>query len=320
MSLQKFENVFRSLLPPFFYRILLTLITFVLALIYTDNQNPENYHVLNLLSSWENGIWNNSLLVFAFQMMLMLVLGHTLALSNSVNSLISKITRFCSSTANAAAIISFFTIIVSLFNWGLGLIFGAIFARKVAENASNKKINLNYPLIGAAGYSGLMVWHGGLSGSAPIKVTEKNHLTDMFEGLDFDVPSTITLSETIFSQMNIFVSILLLIVIPTFLFYLGKNNTGKKIHIISQETKKEKRKYIGAEKIDHSKLLSKIISISILGYCFYKSILLPEIPSLNVITPNFINLILLGLGIFFHSSFSQFTNAITESIKGAQEF
>ena len=143
-------------------------------------------------------------------MMLMLVLGHTLALSNSVNSLISKITRFCSSTANAAAIISFFTIIVSLFNWGLGLIFGAIFARKVAENASNKKINLNYPLIGAAGYSGLMVWHGGLSGSAPIKVTEKNHLKDMFEGSEFDVPSTITLSETIFSQMNIFVSILLL--------------------------------------------------------------------------------------------------------------
>ena len=63
--------------------------------------------------------------------------------------------------------------------------------------------------------------------------------------------------------------------------------------------------------------MSKIISISILGYCFYKSILLPEVPSLNVITPNFINLILLGLGIFFHSSFSQFTIAITESIKGA---
>ena len=91
------------------------------------------------MSSWENGIWNNVLLVFAFQMMLMLVLGHTLALSNSVNSLISKITRFCGSTANAAAIISFFTIIVSLFNWGLGLIFGAIFARKVAENVQTKK-------------------------------------------------------------------------------------------------------------------------------------------------------------------------------------
>ena len=65
----------------------------------------------------------------------------------------------------------------------------------------------------------------------------------MFEGLEFDVPSTITLSETIFSQMNIFVSILLLIVIPTFLFYLGKKEHRKKIHIITQETKKKKKIY-----------------------------------------------------------------------------
>ena len=87
-----------------------------------------------------------------------------------------------------------------------------------------------------------------LSGSAPIKVAEKNHLIEMFEGSDFDVPSTINLSETIFSQMNIFVSILLLIVIPTFLFYLGKNNTGKKIHIITQETKRRKKKIYRSRK------------------------------------------------------------------------
>lgn len=315
---KKFENIFRSILPsPFSIAILLTILTFVLALIFTEDQNNESYHVLNLFSSWENGIWNNELLVFAFQMMLMLVLGHTLALTNSVNSLISKVTRFCTSTANAAAIISFFTIIVSLFNWGLGLIFGAIFARKVAEHASNKNLNLNYPLIGAAGYSGLMVWHGGLSGSAPIKVAETNHLTEMFKISDFDVPSAITLSETTFSQMNIFVSVLLLIVIPTFLFYLGKKNVGSNINILTQETREEKTEYIGAEKLDHSVVLSKIISILILGYCFYKSILLPEIPSLKVITPNFINLILLGLGILFHSSFYKFTHAITEAIKGA---
>lgn len=315
---KKFENIFRSILPsPFSIAILLTILTFVLALIFTENQNNQDYHVLNLFSSWENGIWNNGLLVFAFQMMLMLVLGHTLALTNSVNSLISKVTRFCTSTANAAAIISFFTIIVSFFNWGLGLIFGAIFARKVAEHASNRNINLNYPLIGAAGYSGLMVWHGGLSGSAPIKVAEANHLTEMFKGSDFDVPSVITLSETTFSQMNIFVSVLLLIVIPTFLFYLGKKNAGSSINVLTQETREEKTACIGAEKLDHSVVLSKIISILILGYCFYKSILLPEIPSLKVITPNFINLILLGLGIFFHSSFYKFTHAITEAIKGA---
>ena len=84
-------------------------------------------------------------------MMLMLVLGHVLALSDSVNSIISYAVKGCVSTSKAAAIVTFFTILVSLFNWGLGLIFGAIFAKKVAEHASVNNIKINYPLIGACG-------------------------------------------------------------------------------------------------------------------------------------------------------------------------
>ena len=40
-------------------------------------------------------------------------------------------------------------------------------------------IRLNYPLVGAAGYVGLMIWHSGISGSAPIKVAEDNHLSSL---------------------------------------------------------------------------------------------------------------------------------------------
>ena len=154
----------------------------------------------------------------------MLVLGHALALTKSVNSLIEKVTRYCNNTANAAAIISFLTIIVSLFNWGLGLIFGAIFARKVGEHASRKNINLNYPLIGAAGYSGLMVWHGGLSGSAPITVAEQGHLSSLLSNSDFSFPEMISLSETIFSNMNLVISSLLLLFLPLGLYFIGKRN------------------------------------------------------------------------------------------------
>ena len=189
---KKFEKVFKSALPsPFTIAILLTCLTFILALIFTENSGKGS-HFFNLLSYWENGIWGGweesmidkkdpvpNFLIFAFQMMLMLVLGHALALTKSINSLIEKVTIYCNNTSNAAAIISFLTIIVSLFNWGLGLIFGAIFARKVGEHASRRNIKLNYPLIGAAGYSGLMVWHGGMSGSAPIKVAEKGHLSSL---------------------------------------------------------------------------------------------------------------------------------------------
>ena len=308
----KFEKIFKSILPsPFTIAILLTIVTFFLALVSTESS------AIDIVTYWEKGIWNNSLLVFAFQMMLMLVLGHTLALTNPINKLIHKVTKYCNNTANAAAIITFLTLLVSLFNWGLGLIFGAIFARKVGEHATENNIKLNYPLIGAAGYSGLMVWHGGLSGSAPIKVAESGHLTDMFEGAQFNVPEIISLSETTFSQMNIAISIILLILLPLFMFLIGKKNNGKNINIQAEEKKIKKDNVTGAEKMDHSKILSITISICILSYCLYKSLILPENPSLSVINPNFINLCLLGFGLLLHSSFFNFTRAINIAINGA---
>ena len=128
---KKFEKVFKRLLPaPFTIAVLLTFFTFILALFITQPKAEES-HILQLLSYWEEGVWHPPLLVFAIQMMLMLVLGHVLALTKPINSLIEKGTSFCNNTANAAAIVTFFTLVVSLFNWGLGLIFGAIFARKV---------------------------------------------------------------------------------------------------------------------------------------------------------------------------------------------
>ena len=112
---------------------------------------------------------------------------HSLKLYN----LIDKATQLCSNTSQAAAWVTLLTLLVSFFNWGLGLIFGAIFARKVGEYATKNNISLNYPLIGAAGYSGLMVWHGGISGSAPIKIAERNHFLE-------DKMGVISQSETIF--------------------------------------------------------------------------------------------------------------------------
>jgi short-chain fatty acids transporter len=297
------------LLPaPFTIAVLLTFFTFILALIITDPKAEES-HILQLLSYWEEGVWYPPLLVFAIQMMLMLVLGHVLALTKPVNSLIEKGTSFCNNTANAAAIVTFFTLLVSFFNWGLGLIFGAIFARKVGEHASKNNIPLNYPLIGAAGYSGLMVWHGGISGSAPIKIAEEGHFLA-------DKIGVISQAETIFSTMNISVSIVLLIVLPLTMYYLGKKS--KNSTLPTQTSLENKTVEIqGAEKIDHSKIMAYIFGGMILAFAFYKAFILPENISLNIITPNYINLVLLGLAVMMHSSFYNFLKGVDKAISGA---
>ena len=306
----KFERILKGLLPtPFTIAILLTFFTFILALIITDPKENTN-HFLEILSFWEQGIWHSPLLVFAIQMMLMLVLGHTLALTKPINIIIEKTTKYCNTTANAAAIITFFTILVSLFNWGLGLIFGAIFARKVGEHASSKNINLNYPLIGAAGYSGLMVWHGGISGSAPIKIAEKGHFLS-------DKIGIISQGETIFSTMNISIGIFLIISLPILMYYLGKKNPGTTISISSEIKETKTTKISGAEKLDHNSLLCWLFGGTIVMYAFYKAIILPANISLAVITPNYINLVLLGFAILMHKNVSNFLKAIDKAISGS---
>ncbi len=304
----RFEKTFKSVLPtPFTIAVILTLFTFIVALFITKPKAEES-HILQLLSFWEEGIWNPPLLVFAIQMMLMLVLGHVLALSKPFNSLIEEGTRFCNNTANAAGIITFFTLLVSFFNWGLGLIFGAIFARKVGEHASKKGIKLNYPLIGAAGYSGLMVWHGGISGSAPIKIAEEGHFL-------VDKIGVISQAETVFSTMNISISIVLLIILPVTMYYLGKKN--KNSALPTQTTlENETTEIQWAEKMDHSKIMAYLFGGMILTFAFYKAFILPKDISLKIITPNYINLVLLGLGIIMHSNFYNFLKAVDKAING----
>ena len=134
---------------------------------------------LQLLDFWYKGLWGQKGLSFAVQMMLMLLLGHVLALSRPVNSFLNRIVPYCDSTAKAALIVTLLTLMASWFNWGLGLIFGAVFARKVGEYAMVNAKKINYALIGAAGYSGLMIWHGGISGSSLIKISEEGHFNEL---------------------------------------------------------------------------------------------------------------------------------------------
>ena len=163
----------------------------------------------------------------------------------------------------------------------------------------------------------MMVWHGGLSGSAPIKVAEKDHLSSLLSDANFLFPDMISLSETVFSNINLIISAILLLILPIGLYLIGTRNQGKIISVCATEIEQEPTKIDGAAKLDHSKIFAYFLSCIILGYCFYKAFILPDIPSLAVIDPNFINLALLGLGILLHSSFYSFTKAVNSAISGA---
>ncbi len=323
---EKLIKAFRQFLPsPFTIAILLSLLTFLLAWLLTKTPDQGwGQYALTLLGKWETGLWHKGLMVFCLQMMLMLVLGHVLALTKPVNYLIEKGLTWCKDTATAAFTVTLLTLLVALFNWGLGLIFGAIFARKVGEKALRENIPLNYPLIGAAGYSGLMVWHGGISGSATTKVAETGHLKSMMKDstnadLLANLPDQITFAETVFSTMNLVATVAIIVVLTSFVYWLGKRSNPQKVILPPSTLKEEGLKIApyGAEKLDHSRFMAYLFGGVVLFYACYKAFILPEKISLAFINPNYINFTLLGLGILFHGSFHHFLKAVNEAITGA---
>jgi short-chain fatty acids transporter len=308
---ERLINILKSILPtPFTIAVGLTSVAFWLAFFVMPREGSYISHGVNILTFWEKGLWNEGLMVFAMQMMLMLVLGHVLALSPFVDKAIKLILRQIHSNASAVFWVTFTTIVCGLFNWGLGLIFGAILARKTGEHAALNKIPINYPLIGACGYAGLMVWHGGLSGSAPLKMAEQNHFL-------IDKTGVVSLEMTTFSDLNLWITIALIVCVPLLMMFFFKKSDLKIPSIVNSNITEDTASVFGAEKLDRSSILAYIFGGIILFLVVYKWIYFDGSSSIGVLTPNYINLLLLGLGIILHRNFYGFLKAVENAIGGA---
>lgn len=305
----------RVLPSPFTIAILLTLTTYVLALFLTESQTDQP-HALELLLFWKSGFFD--FLKFAMQMMLILVLGHVLALTRPADALLQRLVCYCTTTAKAAALVAFISILVALFNWGLALILGAIFARKVGEQATERQWAINYPLVGAAGYSGLMVWHGGLSGSAPLKVAELNHEFVQQMGV-------LPFSATIFSATNLVCMSLLLTLVPLAMYWLGQRSTIAVVPDLGHPKELDQpltTPIEGTERLDHSPFFACMLGGLMVFLVLYQAVILPIQAgkgfdwSFSFINPNFLIFLLFGLAILLHGNLYRFQQAVVQAIGG----
>ena len=317
--LNNIEKLFKSYIPnSFTIAVCLTFLTIVSAFIFTNSEGKTGY-LLEICSYWENGLWNNSLLVFAYQMILILILGHILVLSPPVNFLINILTNRIKSSSQAVVILSIITLFAAFFNWGFGLILGAIFARTIGEHCKKNNIKIYYPLLGAAGYVGLMIWHGGISGSAPIKASEKNHIKELMNGITDNsiinsLPGTIGLNETVFSTTNLVAYGLIFLIIPTVFWVINKyvKPADFELEVYDRDLiKKQTDRYLN---IDKSKVAAYIFGSFILITLI--SVYGDKIQSLEI-SPNILNLFMLGFGIIMHQNFISFLSALKNAISGA---
>jgi len=199
---------FRATAPdPFVLAILLTFLTLALAIGFSDRSPAE------ITAAWAHestGVWRY--LGFGMQMCLILVTGHAIAASKPVSRALNALAHLPRTGPQAAALIALVAASLGVFHWGVGLIGGALIARDVGRVMVRRGIRVHYPVLVAAGYVGMMVWHGGFSGTAPLKVSTDRDLAEVIDPALGIQP--ILLNQTLLSPMNFVVTGGLLLLCP----------------------------------------------------------------------------------------------------------
>lgn len=185
---------------PFVLALVLTLIALLGGLAVSGSVGV-------VLDGWYTGFSSTPLLAFALQMCLILVTGQALASSPPVQKVVRAVARWPRRTPAAAGLVALIACVTGLVQWGLGAVVAAFVVREIADSAARENRPMDVPVLGAAAYTGLAVWHGGLSGSAPLKAAESAAFTR-------GAPGAIPVTETLFSSLNFVVSGGLLVLLP----------------------------------------------------------------------------------------------------------
>lgn len=201
---------------PLIIAIVLTLLTMVLVLFFGNQPTEQGNIFFKILIWWKKGIWE--LLAFTMQMILILMLGHILALSPALQSTSNFLSKLASKPLHAVLTVLVSAILTAWLNWGLSLVFSAILAKKIYDQAVQNSLRINYPLLGASAYVSMMVWHGGLSGSAPLSIASEGHFLVQKTGI-------VPINETIFSSMNLVANLALFILLIVLAWYLTRKKT-----------------------------------------------------------------------------------------------
>ena len=286
---------------PFLFAAILTVIVFILGIVVTG-QGP-----MTMLVHWQGGFW--SLLAFSMQMALILVTGHTLAQAPSIKKGITKMASVPKTPTQAIVAVTLVSTMACWINWGFGLVIGALYARELAKQIKR----VDYRLLIAAGYSGFLVWHSGLSGSIPLKVaTAGEGLAKATAGA---LVNPIPTSETIFAPFNLIIVAVILITLPI----INRLMHPKDEDVVTidvglleeEEMAITSESMTPADKMENSPIISILIGLMGMSYVVYY--FANNGFKLNL---NIVNFTFLFAGILLHGTPRRFLDAVTTAAKG----
>lgn len=296
-TLTRISNaIMEKYLPdPYIFVTILTVLVLLLGVGLTDS-SP-----LDMVTYWGGSFW--SLLEFTMQMVIVLAAGHILANSPVFKKGLSASASKIKSPGMAIIVITFVSLIACWINWGFGLVIGALFAKEIARHV--KKVD--YRLLIASAYSGMVIWHGGLAGSIPLSIATEGHKFA-------DIMGVVPTNVTIFSTYNLFIVIVILFTLPLFnRWMMPKEEDTVVVNpalLVEEKTELPKPENNFASRSERSYILTILIGIIGLTYLIYHFITKGFVLDLNVV-----NTIFIVLGIIFHGTPQRFLAAAQDAIK-----
>lgn len=286
-SAEFFSKVVQRWLPDaFVIAVILTLVVFIAGLVF------QSQSLASMAEYWGGGFWK--LLNFSMQMVLILVLGSVLAMSRPVKMALIGIARLAKTPSQGVILVTVVSMLGLWVNWGFGLVVAGLFAREVARQVKKS----HFPLLIASAYSGMLIWHAGLSGSIPLKIASagSDALSQLLDG------QVIPLADTIFAWQNLTIVIALALSLPILLVMMMPDEEQRleyaaKLAPTPSEyaaNSSSRQKLSPAEQLEHLPLINFIL------VCIGAIYLFGYFTAGHSISLNVINLCLLLMGLALH--------------------
>jgi short-chain fatty acids transporter len=272
-----------------------------------------------VVDAWGRGFWE--LIPFTLQMSLVIITGHVLATSRPIGRVIRAIAGVPQTPKGAVALVTFFALASSWFNWGFSMIFSAVLAREVARRVEG----VDYRALAAASFLGIgSIWAQGLSGSAALQMASPGALQPQIRdivagGTPPIVPGgIISFAHTIFLWQSL-LSVVVELVIVTGVMWLatpplGRGRTARDlgIELGASEAGDGDVRPAGpltpGSWLEHSPLLNW--AVVAIGATYIVRYFAVQPDPLNALTLNILNLSFLLLGMLLHHTPAQLGRAV----------
>lgn len=249
-------------------------------------------------------------------MVMLLTFGYAIGISKPCKNFFNYIAKYIDKPWKVYLSILFTALTLMLLNWGL-IPMAALFAIEVCKRVKN----VDYRLACASLYCGILVWHGGLSASAPLMMaTQETAQLFIDQGI---ISNIIPISETLLIPTNLALIVTCYFSLPLIFFFLTPKKVPEKFDAQKHYQKEEINNHQEldnefdqvdslAHKLNHSPIINIALAIlSLIGFGILISSRGFNLTSLVIL--------MFAAGVLLHWHPMSYVNAMKEAVKGTAD-